>query len=161
MAAEGVTAVGGQPHLHPAMAPGGRPLDDEVAGLLQRGELLGQRGVGQPEPITDEREVDPVSRRQQRDDRQPGAGVDDLVELRDAVTAGPSTATPLADDRISCGPPVTMSTATSMLATVTGWPEPSSAASTDARTAGRRAPAGVRTTSMGTCRPATSARTLS
>jgi hypothetical protein len=68
VAIEGVSPAIGQADTDAAPAVRQGTFDHDVTGVLQGGELLGQRRVGQCQPITDEREVDPVGGGQQGDD---------------------------------------------------------------------------------------------
>src|SRR5512132_4602974 len=77
---EGRPADAGEPRRR------ARPLSDEtltdldVAGVLERGELFRQGGVRQAGAVAQELEVGPLGRREQRDEREPGGCVDQLVE---------------------------------------------------------------------------------
>jgi hypothetical protein len=80
MPVEGGPAAGGEPGRR------GRPLADEsladldIAGVRQRGELLGQGGVRQAGAVAKDREVRPRGRGEEGDQRQPGGRVDQFVE---------------------------------------------------------------------------------
>src|SRR6516225_9218885 len=116
---EGGPAVGGEPGRR------ARPLADEsladldVAGVRQRGELLGQGGVGQADTIAQDPEVRPSGRGEEGHQRQPGGGVDQLVEPGRDHPRPPDRRTRKAVwYRISICPPTTNTTMATALAIV-------------------------------------------
>jgi pimeloyl-ACP methyl ester carboxylesterase len=126
MAGEPAPPEGCQSRAHPAASLAQRSLDRHVAGFLERRQLLGQRRVGQRELVTDERELRPVGRGQERHDRQPRGRVDELVEP--GSVRHPAAVRRIALPRIAAirrGPPSRIATATSTLAIVAGCPAPS------------------------------------
>ena len=70
----------GQTRAHASATIAHRTVDAHVSGLLERRELLRERRVGEVELVAQERELGPVGGCEQRDERQPGAGMDQLVE---------------------------------------------------------------------------------
>ncbi len=142
MAAKRTPADGGEASAHAPAPIVHRPLDHEVARVLERRELFRERRVGQGESIADEREVGPVGRREERHDREARARMDQLVELRSIELRSVELRTRDRRDvglrgagrhdasyghaarrrivPINVGPPSTIATATGMLAIVTG-----------------------------------------
>src|SRR5439155_9142084 len=102
---------------------GAWPLADEpladlhVAGLFERGELLGQRRVGQPHAVADELELGPLGGGQQRHDREPGGRVNQLVEAGPDHRAPPVRLASMMrrSAPMSRGPPTTMQAAPAAL----------------------------------------------
>src|SRR5512132_318320 len=123
---EGRPADAGEP------GRGARPLSDEpladldVAGVLERGELFRQGGVRQAGAVAQELEVCPLGGREQRDKREPGGCVDQLVELGLDHRRLPDRLASMRPRRcrMSIGPPTTSSTAVTETAMVAAYETP-------------------------------------
>src|SRR5262249_61668070 len=109
-AGEGPPAGVGRAPPPPPAAVADRAIDGQVAGLLERRELLRERRVGEAEAVAHEGEVGPVRRREQSDDGQARARVDQLVELGRRAHRGRDAR--LRSPAINVGPPSTSATAT-------------------------------------------------
>ena len=79
---EGLAAGIGQRDANSSAAVGHGSLERDVSSFFECRELFRERRVGQLEPVSYERELGPVGRCQQRDDGQPGARMDQLIETR-------------------------------------------------------------------------------
>src|SRR6187431_1165046 len=150
----------GEAHVDPASSILRGTVDHDVAGVVQGGELLGQRGVGESQPIADEREVDPVGGGQQGDDGQPRARVDELVESRLGRHRATLRIARRRTAAISSGPPRATAIAAMTPAIVAGWFAPSASISNAAAMVSATRPTRNATTNALTCVPARSARTL-
>ncbi len=82
VAVECLAALSGQCDPYPAPLVFDVAIDGDIAGLLERRELLGQRRIRHLQAVSDKGEVGPVGRSQQRDYRKPRARMDELVEAR-------------------------------------------------------------------------------
>src|SRR5476651_1153183 len=81
VAVEGGTPFATQPRRRTrALANKGLP-DLDVVSSFERRELLRERRIGELHAVADKGEVSPVGGREQRHDREPRRGVNQLVEL--------------------------------------------------------------------------------
>ena len=161
MAFERAAAGIGEAHAYAAATVRHRAIDGDVTGVLQRRELLRQCGVGETEAIADEREVDPVCRGQQCDDRQACARVDELVETRGSRSRVEAPFRARRAAATNLGPPSSTAIATTTLATVTGCSAPLTWATTASTIVTATSPIRPPNTNSGRRRSTTSARTLS
>src|SRR5262249_50693679 len=120
----------------------------------------GERRVRQPELVANERELHPVCPSQQRDDREPGAGVNELVKARHIHEETTLRAALRRTEASRCGPPRTISTATNTLAIVTGCRAPSADARIPPATVTPASAISPPKISAGVPGPASSVRTL-
>jgi hypothetical protein len=77
---ERLSAVFGQSNLNSTSSLDDRTFDGDVARLLEGRELFGQGGVRNIELVSHEREINPVSGREQSDNRKSGTGVYEFIE---------------------------------------------------------------------------------
>src|SRR5215510_7699856 len=115
-----------QPRRRPGSFADERLADLHVASFLECRQLLGQRGIRQPNLIADELEVGPVGGRQQRDDREPGGRVDQLVESGRLHRSSPALLLSMSwrNQRPSTGPPAAITAPPTAVAIVAGAADP-------------------------------------
>jgi hypothetical protein len=110
---------------HSASSIGDGSVDLDVTGLLQNAELLGEGGIGHPEAIARKRKIQPVSRRQKRDDGQTRTRVNEFVELGDRHHAPRRCSARRRTGDMRPGPPDSTRAATTALARIAAWRAPS------------------------------------
>src|SRR5690606_25135415 len=94
--------------------------DLDIARFLERGQLFGQRRVGEADVVADEREVGPLGCGEQGDDRQTGRRVDQFVEAWRGHPVTPERLSSMMrrSVRMSHGPPATSRIAPNRLPSV-------------------------------------------
>src|SRR5690349_17231910 len=133
VATEGTAASRAELEVGAPAAAGAGLADGHVAGLLQRGDLLGQRRVAELQAVADEGEVGPFGRGQQGNDRQAGRRVDEFVELRSGAHQ-PTAWRRRAVIRWATGRPAAYTAAVTTPASVLGSGAPAAPSATRAST---------------------------